>query len=128
MSGGRQHRPHTAPMLRVPDRAAYEAGRRSQGAALAMELVVPGLGSIYGDHWTGAAITWGMSVAGLALLWKGRNTGSDVLYTGLFETVFLTGGASPCSLARASMVWWMRTEPRVFTITGSLGGSACTGA
>jgi hypothetical protein len=88
----------------VADRAAYEAGRRSKGAAVAMELVVPGLGSIYGGHLPGAVITWGVSVAGFALLWKGRNTGTDLLYTGMFETLggfLLVVGARVHGLADA---------------------------
>jgi hypothetical protein len=63
----------TAPSLRVPDESArriYEASRRSQGVALVVELFMPGFGSIYGDHWQGAAITWSMNVTGsVATAW-----------------------------------------------------------
>jgi hypothetical protein len=63
----------TAPVLRGPDQAtwaAYHASRKSEGVALAIEFVLPGLGSIYADHWTGAATTWGVGAAGfLSMAW-----------------------------------------------------------
>ena len=70
----------TAPSLRVPDESArriYEASRRSQGVALVVELFMPGFGSIYGDHWQGAAITWSMNVTGfVATTWGAWQIGS----------------------------------------------------
>jgi hypothetical protein len=50
--------------------AAYDASRKSEGAAIVLEFFLPGLGSIYADHWQGAATTWGVSLAGvIALAW-----------------------------------------------------------
>src|SRR6185436_5769840 len=36
----------------------YDAQRRNAGLAILIELFVPGLGSLYGDHGVGALITW----------------------------------------------------------------------
>jgi hypothetical protein len=69
----------TAPPLRVPDESSwrvYHASSKNQGAAVAIEFFLPGLGSAYGGHWQGAAITWGMSAAGfLTFLWGAMRTG-----------------------------------------------------
>ncbi|HWN67391.1 MAG TPA: hypothetical protein VNM90_07100 [Haliangium sp.] len=61
----------TAPARRVPDWASwqiYDASSKSQGLAMVLELFVPGLGSIYAEHWTGAATTWGLAVGGIFLV------------------------------------------------------------
>jgi hypothetical protein len=69
----------TVPPPRVPDPSAwriYEASRRSQGLALVVELFMPGFGSIYGDHWQGAAITWTLNVTGtVATAWGAYQLG-----------------------------------------------------
>src|SRR5262245_37797067 len=52
-----------------PDAAwmLYETGKRSHGLALLIEFLVPGGGSIYGDHIAGALTTWGVMVGGFAI-------------------------------------------------------------
>jgi hypothetical protein len=56
--------------------AAYQAGKRNEGVAVVMELFLPGLGSLYGGHWEGAATTWGLFVGGFVLLaWGAQNVG-----------------------------------------------------
>jgi hypothetical protein len=56
---------------------AYDAQKRSQGLALLAEFLLPGLGSIYGDHFAGAAITWGAMIAGFVLLVWGLENSFD---------------------------------------------------
>ena len=55
--------------------AAYQDKRHSVGLAMVMELFVPGLGCIYGDHWRGAWITWGLVLGGGMLMLSGYDTG-----------------------------------------------------
>ena len=43
----------------------YEASKRSVGLAVVLELLVPGVGSLYADHVIGAVITWGVTIAGI---------------------------------------------------------------
>ena len=86
----------TAPSLRVPDESArriYEASRRSQAVALAVELFMTGCGSIYGDHWQGAAITWSVSAAGfLTFVWGASRVGfGDSADSSLPRAVKLAG-------------------------------------
>ena len=45
----------------------YEEQKRSPGLALLLSLFLPGLGSIYADHWAGAAITWGLIIGGFSI-------------------------------------------------------------
>ncbi|HWN67390.1 MAG TPA: hypothetical protein VNM90_07095 [Haliangium sp.] len=63
----------TAPSLRVADASTwriYRASRRSQALAVTIEIFLPGYGSIYGDHWQGAVIHWGVGLVGfVALTW-----------------------------------------------------------
>jgi hypothetical protein len=62
----------SAPAPLVPDNrsswATYDASRKSEGAAVAIELFLPGFGSLYGGHWQGALTTWGVSVAGFFVM------------------------------------------------------------
>jgi hypothetical protein len=71
----------TAPASRVPDRASwqvYDAASKSEGLAVVLELFLPGLGSIYAEHWTGAATTWGLAVGGIGLVaWAFGQTSLD---------------------------------------------------
>jgi hypothetical protein len=46
----------------------YESQKKIPGIALLLEVFVPGVGSIYADHATGAFITWGLTVAGFVLI------------------------------------------------------------
>jgi len=48
--------------------AAYEDARKSPGLAFLFELFVPGTGSIYAGHGTGAIITWGLALGGVLLV------------------------------------------------------------
>src|SRR6185369_15927911 len=50
---------------------AYEAQKKSEGLALLLEFLIPGVGSIYGEHTTGALITWALMVAGIVLVVAG---------------------------------------------------------
>jgi hypothetical protein len=47
---------------------AYNAGKKNEGIGVVLELFVPGLGSVYGDHWQGAATTWGLFAGGFVLV------------------------------------------------------------
>jgi hypothetical protein len=42
-----------------------------------LEFVVPGLGSIYGDHLTGALINWGLEILGVVLIVDSLNIRSN---------------------------------------------------
>ena len=56
----------------------YEAQRKNVGIALLLEFVVPGLGSVYGDHAVGALITWACFLAGIVLIvWGVSNIAGD---------------------------------------------------
>lgn len=48
--------------------ATYEARKKNEGIGVVLELFVPGLGSIYGDHWQGAATTWALFLGGFVLV------------------------------------------------------------
>jgi len=47
---------------------AYEEQKHSVVAAMVMEIFVPGLGSIYGDHWQGALLNWALEVGGILVI------------------------------------------------------------
>jgi len=55
----------------------YDAQRRNAGLAILIELFVPGLGSLYGDHGVGALITWGLMIGGIALVIVGATNSVD---------------------------------------------------
>jgi hypothetical protein len=64
----------TAPAPRVPDWGdwqVYDAASKSEGLAVVMELFFPGLGSVYAEHWAGAATTWGVSLGGILVMFWG---------------------------------------------------------
>ena len=50
---------------------AYESQKKQPALAIVLEVVVPGVGSIYADHAVGALITWGMSIVGFVLIVRG---------------------------------------------------------
>jgi hypothetical protein len=80
--------PYPMPMpYGYPPWAAYEEMRKSAGLAFLIELVLPGVGSIYADHMTGALITWGLTLGGLLLLINGSQTTYNPA-TGAEETRF----------------------------------------
>jgi hypothetical protein len=87
----------TVPAPRAPDApswAAYEASKKDEGIAIVLELVVPGVGSIYAGHWKGAAITWSMTLVGsYALMWGAFSTigGGE---TSARHNVAIAGGAA----------------------------------
>lgn len=58
----------------------YEAAKKSEGIALAVELLFPGVGSFYADHAVGALVTWGCLVGGFTLVLRGieENTASSL--------------------------------------------------
>jgi hypothetical protein len=65
----------------------YENGKKSAGLALVLELLVPGVGSIYADHAWGAAITWGLMLTGIGMVaWDFART--DPAQTGPHEVAF----------------------------------------
>lgn len=45
----------------------YEASKKSVALSVVIELLVPGLGSIYSDHAIGALITWAVMIAGVVV-------------------------------------------------------------
>lgn len=51
----------------------FEGQKKNLGLALAAECFVPGLGSIYADHVTGAIINWGFQVVGIGMMVWGMN-------------------------------------------------------
>jgi hypothetical protein len=58
--------------------ARYEMDKKNPFLGFAIEFFVPGLGSIYGDHAWGAAITWGLMVGGVAVILSGfKSSRSD---------------------------------------------------
>jgi TM2 domain-containing membrane protein YozV len=46
----------------------YQQEKKEVALALALEFVIPGVGSIYAGHARGAAITWGLTLGGFALI------------------------------------------------------------
>lgn len=54
--------------------ARYELDKKSPLLGFAIEFLVPGLGSIYGDHAWGAVLTWGLMVGGIAVVLSGFET------------------------------------------------------
>ena len=46
----------------------YESQRKNAGLAIVLEVFVPGLGSLYGDHAVGSLVTWAMMLAGIGLI------------------------------------------------------------
>jgi hypothetical protein len=50
---------------------AYENEKKSAGLALVLDILLPGVGSIYADHAVGAAITWGGMIGGIILIGVG---------------------------------------------------------
>jgi TM2 domain-containing membrane protein YozV len=51
----------------------YENEKKSAGLALVLQILLPGVGSIYADHVAGALITWGGMVGGVVLIVAGVN-------------------------------------------------------
>jgi hypothetical protein len=62
--------------------AVYRDRKRSHGIATLVEWLFPGLGSIYSDHGRGALITWGLLLAGGALLTLGLHLSESDLEPG----------------------------------------------
>lgn len=58
-----------APQAMSPDQV-FAMTRKSPGLAFLIEFLLPGGGSIYGDHLTGALITWGTVIGGMLVLFK----------------------------------------------------------
>ena len=83
-----------APSLPAPNAPTwriYRASRRSRTLAVAIEIFMPGYGSIYGDHWQGAVIHWSVGLAGfVALTWGAAQGGF--------------GDSSDSPLPRAAMI------------------------
>jgi hypothetical protein len=50
---------------------AYESAKKQPALAIVLEIVVPGVGSIYADHVVGALITWGLEIGGFVLVVRG---------------------------------------------------------
>ena len=67
--------------------AFYEEMRKSAGLAFLFEFLLPGAGSIYADHTTGAIITWGLALGGMVVLLRSGRTTHDP-YTGEDRTDF----------------------------------------
>lgn len=61
--------------------ALYEEMRKSAGLAFLFEFFLPGAGSIYADHATGAIITWGLALGGMVVVLRSGRTTHDP-YTG----------------------------------------------
>lgn len=55
----------SAPAL-APSDLIYEDGSKSTAGAVALELLFPGMGSVYADDQRGALITWGLVAGGFA--------------------------------------------------------------
>jgi len=64
-SGARADEPSPAPDLRAE---TDEDQSKSAVGAVALEILFPGLGSVYADDLRGALITWGLCAGGLAAL------------------------------------------------------------
>jgi hypothetical protein len=69
---------------------AYESNKKSQGLALVLEFLIPGVGSAYAEHAMGAAITWGGMLGGVALIVGGL---SDTRSQGDVQTLTDQGAA-----------------------------------
>lgn len=65
------------PMSPVQSLMMYEAQRKNAGLAILLEFVLPGLGSLYGDHAVGALVTWALMIAGIALVVYGATQWVD---------------------------------------------------
>jgi len=69
--------------------AAYQSAKKRHGVALLCEFLLPGLGSLYADHPTGAVITWGVLATGLGLFVYGatglRSGGHGFAFEGANE-------------------------------------------
>jgi hypothetical protein len=65
--------------------ALYEETSKSAGLSFLFEFLMPGVGSIYADHATGAIITWGLMLGGVLLIVNGITTARDP-ETGATET------------------------------------------
>jgi hypothetical protein len=46
----------------------YESQKKSPALGLVLDLLIPGVGSIYADHPQGALITWGLMIGGIAAI------------------------------------------------------------
>jgi hypothetical protein len=68
-----------------PPVGMYELAKKSPALAFLIEWFLPGGGSIYGDHFTGALISWGLMLGGMWLLLSSLETTHDP-YTGASET------------------------------------------
>jgi hypothetical protein len=77
--------PPGPPPYGPPPAAIYEMTSKSAGLAFVIEFFLPGGGSIYGDHWTGALLTWGLMVGGMVLALESIQTTRDS-YTGEYRT------------------------------------------
>lgn len=74
--------------------SAYNAGKKNQGIGVVLELFVPGLGSLYGDHWQGAATTWALFAGGFVLVgWGLIETTKDQEEPSNAADLALTAGA-----------------------------------
>lgn len=86
-----------APAPPPPDGSAwlaYNARKKNEGIGVVLELFVPGLGSLYGDHWQGAATTWGLFAGGFVLVgWGLIETTKDREETPPTIGLALTAGA-----------------------------------
>jgi hypothetical protein len=62
----------------------YEAQKKNELLALAIEFFIPGVGSIYADHVAGAMVTWGTFIAGVVLFvwWFGENANTNTNASG----------------------------------------------
>jgi hypothetical protein len=77
--------------------ANYEAQRKSGGLAILIEFLIPGLGSLYGDHALGALLTWTLMITGVVLLVVGANQWVQ-------DTNFETGAQTHSSSGNAEMI------------------------
>jgi hypothetical protein len=91
----------TTPAPPAPDWStwsSYNARKKNEGIGVVLELFVPGLGSLYGDHWQGAATTWGLFAGGFVLVGFGigeafEDEGSDTAGLALTAgAVMIVGG------------------------------------
>jgi hypothetical protein len=62
--------PASGPAL-VVNALLYEDGSKSAAGAVALELLFPGLGSVYAEDQRGALITWGLVASGFAAVLVG---------------------------------------------------------
>jgi hypothetical protein len=69
------------PIYGPPPLLAYDTDKKYPAVGLLLELFVPGLGSVYGDHPAGAAATWGLMIGGVGMMVAGleqRQTDGDI--------------------------------------------------